>query len=121
MFLTIIKESMNIDVNKSEFSYTEDYDIWASTVDSIRPKYLKSYKLKFLTTPISSYYDKFLVAKSRKGTLTDFKKILDEDADDVVLYKIENSKYVGTSSQAIKLGCVFRYGLISEASTTRIL
>lgn len=106
---------MNIDENKSEFSYTEDYDKWCSIVESIRPKFLKDYDLKFLTAPTSSYYDKFLIAKSRMHSLAKFKKILKDNPSDVVLYSIYKFEYTEPLTYNKNYSYIFRYALISLA------
>lgn len=91
---------INIDYYESGFSYTEDYKKWKSIVgrekDIFFPKFLKKYKLKFMTAPTTSYYDTFILAKSKKCSMEEMEDIIRENYDNIIIYTIQknNENYI---------------------------
>lgn len=104
--LDLLLSKTNIDHNKSEFSFTVDFNEWANRVNSFIPEFINTETyLRYFTAPTTSYYDKFLMAKSEIMTLTELENRVSK-INDIVLYTIEQ-----LDDSYVKV----RYDLLSNA------
>lgn len=90
------------------------FEDWLIIDDNIQFKeILVKYKdLKYMNAPTTSFLDKFLLAKSRLGTLQNVVELLDEHSSNMILYKLETNvpiKQPMNNGFIIDYVCIIRY------------
>lgn len=74
-------------MNLSEHGIASSYIEWKTFMGiDDRFSFLESYNLHYMTTPTSSYLNKFIIAKITKTNIHQFKTYLDKNSSNVVMY-----------------------------------